>query len=242
MDIKDQLIVALDFSSPQEALDFVDRVDSKVIFYKVGLELYLNGGEAIIHQLKQRKKKIFLDLKFYDIPNTMIKAIQFIADLDIDLFTFHMPLGEEGLYLVYKEVKRLSLLSRALGVTVLTHFKEKDFQLQFFHSQSISSVVLKYAQQLFQVGFRGMVCSGEELSYLNEHFLEVKKMIKVVPGIRMMDHKAEDQNRVVLPSTAWMQGANFLVMGRPITQSKDPFSVIDAVHQDILDQSCKNEY
>jgi len=221
-----ELIVALDFSKKSQALSLARQIKNEVKWLKVGLELYTRYGPQVITDLKALGFKIFLDLKFLDIPNTVQGAVRSATALGIDMLTVHLLGGRAMIRAALKGREQgsetshnftTSQLPLILGVTILTSLGKED--LPWPETREISRVVLDLAQKGQIWGVDGVVCSGQELTLL-------KTQIKpdfcyLTPGIRL-EQKNDDQKRTISPGEAVKLGANFLVVGRPITRAKDP--------------------
>lgn len=214
----EKLIVALDFSTSQEAENMITLLGDTVSFYKVGLELFLNSKGQILDFLTQSHKQIFLDLKFHDIPNTTMAASQFAARLDaVGMFNIH---ASGGLEMIKKSasVKRNDQI--LLAVTTLTSLDDHDIQ-HLFHSEfSASALALNLALCAQEGGADGVVCSALEASQI-KHTCGTD-FITVCPGIRFQDSSIGDQKRILSPREAIQNGADYLVMGRPITAANSP--------------------
>lgn len=223
-----KLIVALDFDNKSEALNLVDQLDSNSCILKVGSELFTLLGPTFVTLLIDKGFKVFLDLKFHDIPNTVAKACKTAADLGVWMMNVH---ASGGLAMMEAAVDALTVYKNdkpiLIAVTVLTSFKEEHLVDIGVHS-SLNSQVEGLAQLAKKAGLDGVVCSA----------LEVKKtkancgvnFITVTPGIRLANSSIDDQSRIMTPEQAIKQGSDYLVVGRPITRALDPNRVI----QDIL--------
>jgi len=216
-----ELIVALDFSKKSQALSLAKQLKDEVKWLKIGLELYTRYGPEVTTELKVLGFNIFLDLKFLDIPNTVLGAVRSATALGIDMLTVHLLGGESMIRAALKgrelgqgkdEHKPL-----ILGVTILTSLERKD--LPWPETREISRVVLDLAQKGQNWGVDGVVCSAQELALLKAK-LE-PGLYYLTPGIRL-DQKSDDQKRTMSPGEAVKLGANFLVVGRPITCAQDP--------------------
>lgn len=226
--MKHRLIVALDYSDIKSALDLVDELGDDVIFYKVGMELYYACGNKIIYELKNRNKKIFLDLKLHDIPNTVKKSIKNFAKLGVDIITIHGLGGytmlKEAKESIIKEAKTLNIKPpKIIAITVLTSMSSLQWKELGFKSH-IEKTVENIALISKRAGIDGIVLSPQELKFIkesiNNNFKEdLKDFIFITPGIRMDDSNIGDQSRITTPKVAIKNGANFLVVGRPITKA-----------------------
>jgi len=221
---EEKVILALDGLNKDEIINFLN-ICPQILWVKVGLELFCKEGPEIIKILKKMKKKIFLDLKLYDIPNTMSATCFEISKLGVDIISLHASAGLRAL----KISKKASLEGSSklnlkppilLGVTVLTSFSSEDIKNNFSIQSSIEEIVLRLAELSFKSGLDGCVCSPMELKNLR---LVYKNNFKLItPGIRLDDKTKHDQKRVMTPQKAILNGASKLVIGRSITQSKNP--------------------
>ncbi len=221
---QEKIILALDGLNKQETLTLLNSCP-KVKWVKVGLEIFSKEGPELIKILKIMNKKIFLDLKFYDIPNTMSSACYQVSKLDVDIISLHASAGSKAL----KNSKEASLAASAeanlrppilLGVTVLTSFSSEDLKMDFNIETSIEENVLKLANLSFKSGLDGCVCSPWELKKLRLKY--DKNFHLITPGIRLERNANQDQKRVMTPYQALSHGASKIVIGRAITLSKDP--------------------
>ena len=204
-----RLIVALDFKNFDEMSEFVARLDPNSCVVKVGLQLFISEGNKVLDFLSSKGFEIFLDLKLHDIPNTVNKAIVEIAQFNVLMTTIHLQGGME----MIAAANQAKGNTKILGVSLLTSLDESDTQMLYnnnFNSQFNNLINVAEKSEV-----DGIVCSSEELSLLSE-----SNLIKVVPGIRNQN-LLDDQKRVMTSKEAYENGANFIVVGRPITQSKN---------------------
>ncbi|MGL4722041.1 MAG: orotidine-5'-phosphate decarboxylase [Desulfovibrionaceae bacterium] len=221
---KEKIIVALDMDFIS-ALKIVDELGDCISIYKVGLEMFLSYGERILQELTKRKKYIFLDLKFYDIPNTVLQASRFAISYDnVLFFTLHAMGGRK----MIEEVAMLSknTLAKPVLVTVLTSFNEKEWEIVMPHS-SIEESVLRMASLAHESGAAGVVCSPKEAMLIKKSTSH--QFITICPGIRPLHTKTEDQERTLTPKEALDQGADYIVIGRPITQADSPVEATEQI-------------
>tara|TARA_S200000501_G_scaffold137271_1_gene129773 strand:- start:1241 stop:1894 length:654 start_codon:yes stop_codon:yes gene_type:complete len=203
-----RLIVALDFKNFDEMSEFVARLDPNSCVVKVGLQLFISEGNKVLDFLSSKGFEIFLDLKLHDIPNTVNKAIVEIAKFNVLMTTIHLQGGME----MIAAANQAKGNTKILGVSLLTSLDESDTQMLYnnnFNSQFNNLINVAEKSEV-----DGIVCSSKELSLLSE-----SNLIKVVPGIRNQN-LLDDQKRVMTSKDAYENGANFIVVGRPITQSK----------------------
>ena len=224
---EEKIILALDGLNKNEIINFLKKCP-KIKWVKVGLELFCREGPEIIKILKKMEKKIFLDLKLYDIPNTMYATCYQISKLGVDMVSLHASAGSRAL----KVSKKASLIGSSennlkpptlLGVTVLTSFSSEDLKIDFNMQTSIEKNVEKLAELSFKSGLDGCVCSPRELKTLRLTYDNNFQLI--TPGIRLEETIRHDQKRVMTPKEAILGGASKLVIGRSITQSENPTKV-----------------
>ena len=210
-----KLIVALDFDNADKALNFLNNLDPNKCLVKVGLELFISEGWKILDLISDRGFEIFLDLKLHDIPNTVAKSIKKISNFNVALTTVHLSGGISMLEAASSEKGNI----RILGVSILTSLSQNEifeitdtnFDVYFNNLISIAS----------STNVDGVVCSPNELDRLKDF-----NKLKVVPGIRN-DISDDDQKRVMTSSEAYHKGADFIVVGRPITKSEDPKKALE---------------
>ena len=212
---KNPIIVALDVASASEAMSLVRQLGDGVAMYKVGLELYAAGGRAFVEELRAQGRGVFLDLKYYDIPETVKRATAQVAGMGVDLLTIHASFsvmrgavegrGQSGL--------------RLLGVTVLTSFDQHDLE-DLGTSKSVADLVEQRALKAREAGMDGIVCSPLETAAMRR--MLGPGTLLVVPGIRSAGVEAGDQKRIATPRQAMEAGASYLVIGRQITRAADP--------------------
>ncbi len=219
---RDRLIVALDIPDVSEAERLVARIGEAATFYKVGMELAYGGGLALVPKLAAAGKKVFLDLKLHDIPNTVERATAQAAKLGATFLTVH----------AYPQTMRAAVAGakgtglRILAVTVLTSYDDMDL-LEAGYRFGVVETVRKRAEQAQALGVDGLVASAGEAPVVRAAV--GKGMILVTPGIRPAGVAVGDQKRVATPLSAIRDGADFLVVGRPITEAADPQSAASAI-------------
>ena len=221
---EEKIILALDGLNTNEILNLLNNCP-QIRWVKVGLELFCKEGPAIIKTLKKMGKKIFLDLKLYDIPNTMYATCYQISKLGVDIISLHSSAGSRALKISKKATLEGSSEFNLkppilLGVTVLTSFSATDIKIDFNIQTSIEENVLKLAELSFKSGLDGCVCSPMELKKLRLTYDNNFQL--VTPGIRLEEKAKHDQKRVMTPKKAILSGASKLVIGRSITQSENP--------------------
>ncbi|MDP2958899.1 MAG: orotidine-5'-phosphate decarboxylase [Longimicrobiales bacterium] len=217
-----EIIIPLDYASAREALALVDRLGPLAAFYKVGLELFTRSGPEVLSELRRRGKRVFLDLKLHDIPNTVARAVAAAAVLDVELLTVHTAGGASMM-----EAARDASGGRVklLGVTVLTSLTAAELELVWGREiVSIRDEVGRLAVLAHESGMDGVVASALEASWIRKT-LEPPFLI-VTPGIRPAGAALGDQKRVATPADAVAAGADYLVVGRPLTQADDPVAAL----------------
>jgi len=225
-DARDRLIVALDFAHEEKARALVQLLGDTVGFYKVGKELFTAAGPSIVRHLVTGGKKVFLDLKFHDIPNTVAGAVRTAASLGVSLLTVHASGGSKMLKAAAEAAAQSASRPTVLAVTVLTSLASADL-VEVGVTDDVESQVLRLAGLALSAGCGGIVASAQEASRLR-HALGTGFTL-VTPGIRPAGGVAGDQARVVTPEDAIRAGANYLVVGRPITASDDPQAAARAI-------------
>lgn len=223
---RDRLIFALDVPTPDAARALVDKLGDTVCFYKVGLELFTAGdGPRLVRDLKRAGKKVFVDLKLFDVPATVARAVARLADLGADFLTVH---GNQAMMEAAAGAKGAS---KVLAVTALTSLDQGDLDDLGFQCD-IPALVASRARRALEAGLDGVVASGQEAAMLREE-LGTRLMI-VTPGIRPVLNRAEDdQKRVLSPAQAIAAGADYLVVGRPIRDAGDPRAAATAIIKEI---------
>jgi orotidine-5'-phosphate decarboxylase len=227
---RDRLIVALDVPTAEAAGNIVRELGDSVGFYKVGLQLFAAEGPAIVRELTSSGRKVFLDLKLHDIPNTVSSAVKSIAGLGVDLLTIHAAGGLQMMKVAVDAAASGSRPPKILAVTVLTSFTEQDLSSVGVQA-GIAGQVSRTASLAMEAGCDGIVASALELATLRRGFGE--DFIILVPGIRPKGSAAGDQARTAEPAEAIEAGASYLVVGRPITAAENRKAVAEALQQEI---------
>ncbi len=222
------IIVALDFADARSAVNFARQLDPAQVRVKVGKELFVSAGPAVVEQLQQLGFELFLDLKFHDIPNTVAKACLATAQLDIWMINIHASGGAIMMQQVMQTLQNLPKRPLVTAVTVLTSMNDETLRLLNV-SIPIQEQVTHLAQLAQQSGVDGVVCSAQEARRLRQQCGD--NFLLVTPGIRLTSNNDDDQQRIMTPKKALAAGSDYLVIGRPITQSSHPTQVID----DIID-------
>jgi orotidine-5'-phosphate decarboxylase len=220
-----QVILALDVPTLDEAMELVDSLGAGTDFYKVGLELFTREGPSVIQALAAREKRIFLDLKLHDIPNTVARAVAGACELDVDLLTLHAT-GGRPMMEAAAEAAGADLT--LLGVTVLTSMTESDAEDSWGREvDSLEDEAVRLARLAQESGVGGVVASVRETAPIKEAL--GSDLVVVTPGIRLPGDDAHDQARVSTPAEAVAAGADYLVLGRSITQALDPVEALGRV-------------
>lgn len=233
---RERLIVALDVPDEAKALDLAGRLAGHVGMLKIGLELFVAEGPAVVRKVKERHPEldIFLDLKLHDIPNTMQGAIRSAAKLGARFITVHAGSGVAHLRACAEQAREASAAAGhgelgVLAVTVLTSQDEQACR-EAGHTRSPAELVAMRAQCAVEAGCAGLVCSGQELEAITP---ATPSLFRVVPGIRPAGSAVGDQKRVMTPGKAIAAGATHLVVGRPIRNADDPAAAADAIVAEI---------
>ena len=223
-----RLIVALDLPSAPEALDLVDRIGDEVSFYKVGLGMLTGGGLACAMELKERGKQVFLDMKLFDIGATVEAAVRGLTGFDIDFLTVH---GDP--HVVRAAVAgRGDTTTRILAVTILTSLERGDLDDGLMIAGPVRDLVAERARQAFLAGADGVIASPQEAGLIRALPEAAGKLI-VTPGVRPRGTEKGDQKRIATPAEAIAEGADHIVVGRPIWQSDDPGAAAASILADM---------
>jgi orotidine-5'-phosphate decarboxylase len=220
------IIVALDLESAAAARALVERIGSRVEFYKVGLELFTAAGMDFVRELLSARKRVFLDLKFYDIPETVSRAVARVAESGVDFLTVHAV----GSVMRAAAAARAGSNLRLLGVTVLTSFGPEDLD-DLDYRGTIAELVSRRANKAMDAGMDGVVASPLEARAVRS--IIGPDAVLVTPGVRSAGADKGDQRRVATPEHAVRDGASYVVMGRQITRAADPAAEIDRVLFDL---------
>ena len=232
MNKKPQIIAALDFDNAKTALDFVEPLSPQQCRLKIGNELFTRGGPDLVRRLVDLKFSVFLDLKFYDIPNTVAQACLAAADLGVWMVNVHALGGIAMMTAAKKALQSYSAQAPLLiAVTALTSYNENEWQSLGF-KQNINASVLHLAELTQQAGLDGVVCSAHEVAALRAQF--GASFCLVTPGIRLADDAHNDQQRVITPEAALAAGSDYLVIGRSITRSPEPRALLARLNEAIF--------
>ena len=223
-----KLCVALDLGSKRECLQLAEGLAglSDKIWLKVGLRAYLRDGAGFIEELKKLGNfKIFLDLKLYDIPNTMADAAEEIAKIGVDMINVHASSGKRAMATVMERLDRLASRPLVLAVSALTSFDETEFSAVY--EQNLSDAVRKFGVMSYEAGLDGMVCSAFESRLIKD--ATNANFITLCPGVRPFGESAGDQKREADLGVARESGADFIVVGRPIYQAQNPHEICERI-------------
>jgi len=226
-----KLCVALDNSSKEDNLALAQNLKEFDIWLKVGFRSYIRDGKEFLEELKAINPnfKIFLDLKLYDIPNTMADAAQEICKLPIDMFNVHASSGKLAMSTVMERIKDVSNRPLVLAVTALTSFDNENFK--YIYNEDIDKKATKFAKDTFEAGLDGVVCSAfESLDIKNN---TSNNFVTLTPGIRPFGEDAGDQSRVADLNLAKKELVDFIVVGRPIYKSDNPKEVVEKILKNI---------
>lgn len=223
-----KIIVALDYASSKDALALASQLDPSLCKLKVGKELFTAAGPALVETLVAKGFKLFLDLKFHDIPNTVAKACEAASNLGVWMLNVHASGGSAMMQAALEGVNHSNNPAKLIAVTVLTSMNQASL-IELGIETSVENQVLRLAKLTQQAGLHGVVCSAMEATLLRQHLNH--DFLLVTPGIRPANVNANDQSRVVTPQDALESGASYLVIGRPITQAPNPLKALEAILQ-----------
>ena len=227
------VIIACDFSNEKQLFDFLDKFTDTKPFVKVGMELFYAEGPSIVRQIKARGHKIFLDLKLHDIPNTVMKAMRVLSELDVDMCNLHAAGTRAMMEAALKGLTRADGTRPLLiAVTQLTSTDQQRMTQELLIDKPIDEVVMHYAENALEAGLDGVVCSPLEAGKVKSVCGE--KFITVTPGVRFADGDIGDQARVTTPEKASELGSDYLVVGRPSTAAEDPVAAYNRCIKDFL--------
>ena len=228
--IDPRVIVALDFADAKAALDLAARLDPTACRVKIGSELYTSGGPALVERLAALRFGVFLDLKFHDIPNTVAAACRVASRMGVWMLNVHASGGRAMLEAARWAIPVGGGAPRLIAVTVLTSMGASDLA-DVGVSGTPEDTVLRLAALASSCGLDGVVCSAREATALRHACGDA--FCLVTPGIRPPDSASDDQQRIMTPAAAIAAGANYLVVGRPITRAPDPLRALEAINREI---------
>jgi orotidine-5'-phosphate decarboxylase len=230
---KSDVFIALDFPDKISALDFLQSLSPNACHLKIGLEMFTKLGPAWVKTLIDQGYEVFLDLKCFDIPNTVAQTIKSIASLGVAMTTVHAMGGLRMMQAAKDALNNLPIEQRPLllAVTVLTSYTDAEIKAVFGDSIDLETLTLHLATLAKQAGMDGIVCSPHEVKAIRD--LCGEDFCIVTPGIRLDDSEqsGDDQRRTATPNQARQDGASFLVIGRPITQSSNPSQILQQIKQ-----------
>jgi len=221
----DKIIVALDVATKAEALALVEQLRDKISVFKIGLQLYTAQGPEIVRAVLATGVKVFLDLKLHDIPDTVARAVKSASSLGVQMLTIHLSGGAEMIQAATARKGKMSIL----GVTVLTSANDQTLR-ETGISDTLDKQVVRLAKLGIESGIDGIVASPHEIKSLRAEFGDKIKI--VVPGIRPSWSEPDDQKRFMTPREAIEAGADYLVIGRPITAHKNPREAVERILQE----------
>ena len=228
------VIIACDFASKEQTLNFLDKFTGKKPFVKIGMELFYAEGPSIVREIKSRGHKIFLDLKLHDIPNTVKKSMAVLSNLDVDICNLHasgtvrmMQSALEGL------TRSDGTRPLLIAVTQLTSTDQDSMEKDLLIKEPIDKVVMHYAHNAKTAGLDGVVCSPLEAGKVHE--ICGKDFLTVTPGVRFADGDIGDQKRVMTPAQAKEIGSDYIVVGRPITAAENPVEAYERCIKEFVD-------
>ena len=225
-----EIILALDLEDRAQIKQLLLATGDRLTWVKVGLQSFLRDGASLVHELADSGKKVFLDLKLHDIPNTMAKALESLAGLPVGMITLHACAGPEALARCSKFARDAMPDVTLLGVTVLTSTNQEGLEATGVKGP-VDEQVVRLASLAVNQGIGGIVCSPLELPRL--HQVLPRSTTLVTPGIRPANSDSGDQKRIMTPSEAKLAGANYLVIGRPILAAPDPQSALNAIWEEL---------
>lgn len=238
MEPKDRIILALDVSSYEEAAGIVDAFKGDVNIFKVGLELFISSGPRIVEKINSEGRKVFLDLKLHDIPNTVSKSALAAAELGVYMLTLHTSGGLEMMKKTAESLVNASLKGnfsrpRILGVTILTSIDSECLKHEIGITHSMTTHIKHLTGLALKAGLDGIVCSPQEAEVIRSKF--GKDLLIVTPGIRPSWTPPDDQKRTLTPKEALRRGADYLVIGRAVMSQPNPLRALKLIHDEIAD-------
>lgn len=228
------VIVALDYSNEKAVMNLVKQLDPSLCKLKIGKELFTSSGPKLVEKLVASGYKVFLDLKFHDIPNTVYKACKAASELGVWMVNVHASGGTKMLEMAKQGVDEAGTDTLLIAVTVLTSMSQADLN-QIGITTDISTHITNLAKLSYNAGLDGVVCSAHEASKIKKSTND--KFLTVVPGIRLTNSVSDDQQRIMTPVEALNNKSDYLVIGRPITQATDPYKqlceIISSIKQNL---------
>ena len=236
-DFKNPIIVAIDVSDKNKAVEYFDTLGNEAGALKIGLEMFIRFGPEIVKEAIARGAKIMLDLKLHDIPNTVQRAVANVSLLGAELLTIHTTGGKEMMKAARRGVEEAEKNAgvkgpKLLGVTVLTSISEEVLKEELGVIKSVEEQVVALAKQAKEAGLDGVVASPKEIKSIRAACGD--DFLIVTPGIRPAGSSADDQKRICTPEQAVADGADFLVIGRPILQADNPKEKLKEINESII--------
>lgn len=242
MDPKERIILALDVDTEEQALTLVKQLAGSVGAFKVGMQLFNSSGPQIVPKIQGLGGQVFVDLKFHDIPNTVASAARVMTRLNCRMFNVHAAGGREMMQSAMRAVQEESsrqetVLPLVLAVTVLTSISSQELSDDLFITdRTLEETVTAWARMAQQCGLGGVVCSPQEIRPIRAAC--GPDFAIVTPGIRPQWSEKNDQKRITTPRQALELGADYMVIGRPITAASDPLEAARLIIKELEDQSC----
>ena len=228
------VIVACDFASRQQTMEFLDKFQGAKPFVKIGMELFYAEGPQIVRDIKARGHKIFLDLKLHDIPNTVMKAMRVLSELDVDMCNIHAAGTRAMMEAAIKGLTRADgSRPMLIAVTQLTSTDQESMERDLLIERPIDEVVMHSAKTAADAGLDGVVCSPLEAGKVHSHCGQ--GFVTVTPGVRFAGGDTGDQKRVMTPAQAKKAGSDYIVVGRPITAAPDPVAAYERCVVEFVD-------
>jgi orotidine-5'-phosphate decarboxylase len=227
----EQIIVPLDVPTLTDAIALLDQLP-QVSFWKVGLELFVSAGPSILSLLKERQKRIFLDLKFHDIPHTVAGACRRAQVYGVDFLTLHATAGRQALQAALEALETGEPRPKLLAITLLTSLNSQELAFDLKVPLELPEYALQMALLAKESGLDGAVCSPQEVSQLRRVCGE--DFLLICPGVRPSWAEVGDQRRIMTPGQAFQAGADYLVIGRPITAAANPVETWERICQEIF--------
>jgi len=237
MPVRERIILALDTSDPDYALELVDRFSEEISIFKVGLELFTSGGPQVVEKIVKKGKKVFLDLKLHDIPTTVARTAQVLTRMGVFMLNLHTSGGVEMMRHTRDAVIETCLKEnlerpRLIGVTVLTSITSEVLKNELCILHSTRTHVKHLSRLALNAGLDGVVASGQEIETIKNSC--GKNFLVVVPGIRLSWNPSDDQKRTITPKEAFRAGADYIILGRGIMREEDPLKALRIVLLELM--------
>jgi orotidine-5'-phosphate decarboxylase len=240
VDLREKIIVALDVPTAESARKLFELLRDSSVGFKIGNQLFTSAGPDIVREIKSKSRKVFLDLKYHDIPNTVARAAESATELGVDIFNIHISGGVEMMRAAAEatRIKALDLGIKKpvlLGVTILTSIDEYALRRVLNSGNSLRDQIVHMARLAQQSGLDGVVASPQEISPIRDACGD--NFVILTPGVRPRWTSSDDQKRTMTPAEALKAGADYLVMGRPIYHSHDPVNALERIFHEIQEES-----